>query len=527
MRENWGSRIGLILAMAGNAVGLGNFLRFPRQAALNGGGAFMIPYFVALLLLGIPIMWVEWAIGRFGGAHGHGTTPGMFARMWRHPLAKYLGALGIAIPLCFVMYYTYVEAWTLAYSVFSAAKYYWGIESFGEMSRFLAQFQGKGDYTEGVQFFSGVGTALLFYCITLGINLLVLSRGVAKGIERLAKVAMPTLFVFAVILVVRVVTLGTPDPTHPENSVAAGFAYIWNPDFSMLLNPTVWLAAAGQIFFTLSIGTGSIHTYASYVKKDDDIALTGLATSATNEFAEVILGGSIAIPVAVAFFGLAQTQQIAREGSFDLGFQAMPIIFQKMGALGPLYGTLWFGLLFFAGITSSVALAQPVMAFLQDEFRWSRPKATFFTGSLMAIGGLSCVFFLKHGFLDEMDFWAGTFGLVIFALAEVLIFAWAFGIEKGWKEITKGADLKVPKVFKFIIRYITPVYLLLMLAAWTAQDAVPILVFQKQPAGSAPYPAADVPYVLAARLLMLGTFVLFAVLVAVVWRQRHRKEGLV
>jgi len=526
-RENWGSRIGLILAMAGNAVGLGNFLRFPRQAALNGGGAFMIPYFVALLLLGIPLMWVEWAIGRFGGAHGHGTTPGMFARLWRHPLAKYLGALGIAIPLCFVMYYTYVEAWTLAYSVFSAVKYYWGADTFGEMTRFLAEFQGKADTSGGYQFFPGVGVALLFYCLALAINLLVLSQGVSKGIEKLAKIAMPALFLFAVVLVLRVVTLGTPDPAHPENSVAAGFAFIWNPDFSLLKSPTVWLAAAGQIFFTLSIGTGAIHTYASYLRKNDDIALTGLSTSATNEFAEVILGGSIAIPVSVAFFGLAETKLIAQQGSFDLGFQAMPIIFQKMGVLGPLYGTLWFLLLFFAGITSSVALAQPVMAFMQDEFRWSRKMAVFFTGSLMALGGLGCVFFLKHGFLDEMDFWAGTFGLVIFALAEVVIFAWVFGIEEGWKEITRGADIRVPKVFKYIIKYVTPLYLVLMLGAWTAQDAIPILRFAKQPASPQPYAPEDIPYVLAARLLMVSMVVLFVVLVGVIWRRRHRKEGLV
>lgn len=525
-RENWGSRIGLILAMAGNAVGLGNFLRFPRQAALNGGGAFMIPYFVALVLLGIPLMWVEWAIGRFGGAHGHGTTPGMFARMWRHPVAKYLGALGIAIPLCFVMYYSYVEAWTLAYAVFSAAKYYWGADTFAEMSRFLAEFQGKADLSQGALFFSGIGVALLAYLVALGLNLFVLSHGVSRGIEKLAKIAMPTLFLFSAVLVVRVITLGTPDPSRPENSVAAGFGFLWNPDFSALKNPTVWLAAAGQIFFTLSIGTGAIHTYASYVKKNDDIALTGLSTSATNEFAEVILGGSIAIPVSVAFFGLAETRLIAQQGSFDLGFQAMPLIFQKMGVLGPLYGTLWFLLLFFAGITSSVALAQPVMAFMQDEFRWSRKMAVFFTGTLMAIGGLGCVFFLKHGFLDEMDFWAGTFGLVIFALIEVIIFAWVFGIEEGWKEITRGADIKVPRLFKFIIKYITPVYLLVMLAAWTAEDALPILRFAKQPAEATPYPPENVPYVLAARLLMVGTAVLFVMLVGIIWRRRHQKEGL-
>lgn len=120
------------------------------------------------------------------------------------------------------------------------------------------------------------------------------------------------LFVFAFILLFRVLTIGTPDLTQPENSIMNGFAFIWNPDFSHISQSKTWLAAAGQIFFTLSIGTGSIITYASYLKKRDDIALTGLTTSITNEFAEVILGGSIAISVAVAFFGLAQTEQIAR-----------------------------------------------------------------------------------------------------------------------------------------------------------------------------------------------------------------------
>src|SRR5512135_3328287 len=112
IRDSWSSKLGIIMAVAGSAIGLGNFLRFPAKAASNGGGAFMIPYFVALLLLGIPLMWVEWAMGRYGGRYGHGTAPGTFARLWPHPVAKYLGALGIAIPLCIGIYYVYVEAWT-------------------------------------------------------------------------------------------------------------------------------------------------------------------------------------------------------------------------------------------------------------------------------------------------------------------------------------------------------------------------------------------------------------------------------
>ena len=149
-REHWSTRIGLILAIAGSAIGLGNFLRFPVQAASYGGGAFMIPYFVALILLGLPLMWVEWAMGRFGGA---------------------------------------------------------------------------------------------------------------------------------------------PDPAHPDRNVLNGLAFLWNPNFKELGNPGMWLAAAGQVFFTLSVGFGVIVTYASYLRKHDDIALSGLTTATTNEFSEVILGG--------------------------------------------------------------------------------------------------------------------------------------------------------------------------------------------------------------------------------------------
>ncbi|MGD8331725.1 MAG: sodium:calcium symporter, partial [Acidobacteriota bacterium] len=151
-QEKWATRVGLVLAMAGNAVGLGNFLRFPVQAAQNGGGTFMIPYFISFLLLGIPMMWVEWAIGRYGGGHGHSSTPGMLERLWNNPLAKYLGALGLFMPLTVMVYYTYVESWSLGYSLFSATGSYWGNDSFDATRAFLAGYQG----IEANQYFNGI-----------------------------------------------------------------------------------------------------------------------------------------------------------------------------------------------------------------------------------------------------------------------------------------------------------------------------------------------------------------------------------
>jgi SNF family Na+-dependent transporter len=489
-------------------VGLGNFLRFPVQAASNGGGAFMIPYFTAFLLLGIPLMWVEWAIGRHGGKYGHGSAPGMFDVMWKNKVAKYLGALGLFISMVILIYYCYIESWTLGYSAFSALKIYFDQTSFDGMKQFLTSYQGIGTSDH----FSSVWTSYIFMLITLGINFWILYRGLAKGIELLAKIAMPLLFLFAIILVGRIFTLGTPDPAHPDWNVMNGLAFIWNPDFSQLGNAKVWLAAAGQIFFTLSVGMGTIQAYASYLKEKDDIALSGLTTASTNEFAEVILGGSIAIPVAVAFFGLEQTQQIAAGGSFNLGFVSMPVIFTKI-PLGEVFGTLWFLLLFFAGITSSVAMAQPVIAFIKDEFGLSHGRATALVGIATLICIQPVVFFLQHGFLDEMDYWGGTFGLVVFALIETIIFAWIFGMDKGWKEIMSGADIKVPTVFKFIIKYITPIYLAIIMVVWFFQDALDILLLKNAS-------SENVPYIWGSRGLMILIGIVVLVMVALAWKRK-------
>jgi SNF family Na+-dependent transporter len=514
-RERWGTKIGLILAMAGNAIGLGNFLRFPVQAAQNGGGAFLIPYFIALLLLGIPLMWLEWGIGRYGGKYGHGSTPGMFEALWKNKLAKYFGVLGLILPFTILVYYTYIESWTFAFSFFSATDKFAGATTREAMGSFLTSYQG----ITNSQYFNGYTWAYTFFLMAFALNFFVLYKGISKGIEVLAKIAMPLLFIFAIILVIRVFTLGAPDPVnHPDWNVMNGLAFVWNPDFSQLSNAKTWLAAAGQIFFTLSLGMGSIHCYASYLKEKDDIALTGLSTSATNEFAEVVLGGSIAIPVAVAFFGLVEMQDIARSGSFNLGFQAMPVIFQKL-PIGEFFGSLWFALLFFAGITSSVAMAQPIIAFLEEEFKMSRHKAVITLGAVTFIATQPVIFFLQYGFLDEMDFWAGTFGLSVFALVEVILFAWIFGMDKAWEEINKGANIKIPKVFYFIIKYVTPLYLLFIFISWTYQQAIPQLFMEG-------VPEQNKPYILGARMMMLFFILVFITMIWYAWKKKEQKANI-
>src|SRR5690606_12388651 len=364
-------RIGLILAMAGNAVGLGNFLRFPQQAVENGGGTFMIPYFIAFILVGIPLVWIEWGVGRYGGERGHGSTPGMFQALWKHPVAKYLGVLGLFMPIVVLIYYCYIESWTLAWTFFSSTGQTQGLDQDG-MRAFFGSYVNLQNGTV-----HGFWVPFAFFFITIAVNFWVVSKGLTAGIERLAKIGMPILFLFAALLVIRVLTL---DP-RPEvvDGIATGrmvgpldgLNFMFNPDWSRITDPSVWLAATGQIFFTLSVGMGSLQAYASYLRRSDDLVLSGVATAATNESAEVILSGSLAIPAIVTFFGVSGALAIASGGGFDLGFIAMPLVFNQLPG-GPIVagvaGMMWFGLLFFAGITSSVAMATPSLSFVEENF---------------------------------------------------------------------------------------------------------------------------------------------------------------
>ena len=510
-RNTWGSRLGIIMAVAGSAVGLGNFLRFPAKVAANGGGAFMIPYLVALLLLGIPLMWIEWTLGRFGGGFEHGTAPGIFHSIrQKNRFIKYFGIIGIFGPLIIFIYYTFIESWTLAYSFFALTGKYSALTSQAEMKSFLTAFQGL----EQNQYFNGIGAAYLFFLITFALNIWVIYYGIRGGIERLCKWAMPLLFICGVVLMIRVITLGTPDPSKPTWNVYNGFGFLWNPDFAALKSAKVWLEAAGQIFFTLSVGIGVILTYASYLSKGDDVVLSGLTASATNEFAEVIIGGSIIIPAAFVFFGPQDIQVIAKSGTFNLGFVTMPLILNKL-PLAVIFSFLWFFLLFLAGITSSVSLAQPAVAFLEDEFNLDRKKAVRILCVVAFILCQPAIFFLKNGVVDELDFWGGTFFLVVFATIETILFAWVFGMENAWDEIHKGADMRVPKIYKFIIKYITPLFLFFILGMWLWQEWIPIIFMEK-------VSLQDRPFILGTRIGIILLFLILAILVKIAWRRKRK-----
>ncbi|MBU0605602.1 MAG: sodium:calcium symporter, partial [Candidatus Omnitrophica bacterium] len=403
------------------------------------------------------------------------------------------------------------ESWTLAFSFFAVFGKYTGATTEAGMQSFLRGFQGL----EKNQYFNSLVPAYTFFMITFLANIWVIYHGIKGGIERLCKIAMPLLLLCGIIVMARVFSLGAPDPSRPSWNLVNGLGFLWNPDLSALLSAKVWLAASGQILFTLSVGIGVILTYASYLSKGDDVVLSGLSAAGTNEFIEVIIGGSIIIPAAFVFFGPQSIQAIARGGAFNLGFVTMPLIFQKIAFAG-LFGGAWFLLLFLSGITSSISLAQPAIAFLEDEFNITRARAASIFGAVTFILCQPAIFLLGKGVVNELDFWGGTFCLVLFATVEIVLFAWVFGMEKAWQEIHHGADMRIPKAYKFIIKYITPLFLFAILGFWFYQDGIPTILMKNV----AP---SDRPFILGTRIFLVTIFVGLAVMVKMAWSRKRRR----
>jgi len=464
-KENWGSKLGVVLAVAGSAVGLGNFLRFPGQAVNNGGGAFMIPYIISFVLLGIPIAWCEWTMGRLGGRYGQNSAPGIMYALWRRAPAKVAGAMALLIPVVIYMYYVLLEAWCLDYCLEFAQGGF--AELFarastnvtGQVTEAQAVVDATGGHfaancglnDHGALFTGSRMLWLVLFCFL--VNFFIIYQGVTRGIETFCKWAMPALLFCAVIILGRVLTLP---------NITTGLGFMWNPQWDQLKNPQVWLAASGQIFFSLSVGFGLILCYSSYLRGNDDVVLTSLSASSTNEFCEVILGGMIVVPTAFLFLGAEN----AKGSTFGLGFVTVPAIMNFMPG-GSFFGAMWFGLLFLAAVTSSLSMLQPAIAFLEDGFGLKRRASVAILGLITAAGALPIMYFSKGALaLDHTDFWCNLM-MIIAATFQVLIFGWIIGAERGVEEMNRGADVRVPRFVAFVIRYITPTFLIAILVGWS------------------------------------------------------------
>jgi SNF family Na+-dependent transporter len=456
--ERWTTQLGVILAVAGSAVGLGNLVRFPGQVVANGGGAFMIPYFCAFVLLGIPIAWVEWTLARYGGERGRHSGVGVLGLVGGKAVGRYFGTLAVLIPLVIYMYYVLIEAWCLRYAwAYVVGGVDLGPNVGGRMQRAEELFaRTSGSDAHGALLAPDALAGIACWALVLALNLLLVHRGLSRGIEAFCRWALPLMALCALVVLARVLTLGTPDPTRPELNVLNGLGYLWNPDLSRLGDASIWLAAAGQIFFSLSVGFGIIINYASYLRRKDDVVLSALSACAINGVFEVSFGGLITVTAAFVFLGASG----ALGGTFALGFTSLPVVFTYLGAWGRPVGAAWFSLLFLAAITSSMSMLQPAKAFIQEALGSSSRQAVLLLTTLAAPGSFWVLYF-SDGLtaLDTLDFWIGTVAIFVLAGVEVVCFGWILGVDRGLREANQGSRLKIPAAFRFIIKYVAPLYL--------------------------------------------------------------------
>jgi SNF family Na+-dependent transporter len=483
-RENWTSQLGAVLAVTGSAVGLGNFLRFPGQAALYGGGSYMIAYLIAFVLIGVPLAWVEWGIGRYGGLHGYNSPPGVLRKFTNSNIGAYFGTLGVLMPMIIFMYYMIIEAWCLQYACeFLFHHNSGGVEAYKtHFENVTGQNQPNGYLLKNGIF----NTTLICLIVCFVVNFYLLYHGITKGIEKFCNWALPLLFICSIIIVIRVLTL--PVQINGQG-ILDGLGYIWNPaqpavyspiDGKLIVegktfieglsNSQTWLAAAGHVFFAMSIGMGLVITYASYTRRSDDIILSCGASCAANGFCESVIAALMIVPAAYVFLGPEFLNPDTLKSSFAIGFYTLPYVFELM-PFGRVCGFLFFGLLFLAAVTSSISMIQPSIALLEEGLHLKKTGSIAIV-TLICMSGSFFVFYFSNESkaLDTFDFVIANLLVFFLALFQAIAFGWWFGIDKGINELERGSRIKIPNVIKFVIKYITPTYLLVIGVAWCVQS---------------------------------------------------------
>ena len=430
-RATFSGRQAFIMAAIGSAVGLGNIWRFPYATYETGGGAFIIPYIVALLTAGIPLLFLDFAIG-----HRHrGGAPLSFRRLNKH--FETFGWWQVMVNVIIGVYYAVVLGWAAIYTYFSFAKT-WGDKP---ADFFIGEFLKAGDIANGLSFeFVGmvIGPLIAVWLIAL----VVLALGVEKGIAKSSSILMPVLVVMFLVLVVYALTLP---------GAAKGLDALFTPNWEKLAEPSVWIAAYGQIFFSLSICFGIMITYSSYLKKDSDLTGTGLVVGFANSSFEVLAG--IGVFAALGFMATASGQEVSEvaKGGIGLAFIAFPTIINE-APLGSVLGVLFFGSLTFAALTSFISVIEVIIAAIQDKLKLSRVAATFTVGLPMML--VSTVLFgTTTGLpvLDVMDKFVNYFGIVAVAFASLVAIVAKGKLSTLGHHINKTSSFKVGTVWRLCV----------------------------------------------------------------------------
>ncbi len=418
MRERW-SKFGLVLAGIGSAIGLGNIWRFSYIAGESGGGAFLIPYFIAIFFFAVPVMLIELSVGR----KYKGSVLTSLKNI--NPKLKYIGLVPLFITLFILSYYLVISGWTLAYFIFS--------------------FGGYVDFS----FFTQSYYPLFYFIGTLLVVTVLVSLGIKKGIERTCRYLLPLLFVFLLILLVKAITLpGAID----------GIKFYLMPNFSALSDSRIWILGFGQAFFSLSAGYGILLTYGSYMGKKDSVP-GSVVRIASADTLVALLSGLIIFPIVFSFgYNPAAGPELA--------FVTLPTIFSDM-SFGFIFGAIFFGLLFIAAITSAIAMLEVGVTSFIDEFRLSRLKSTALISLFLLFVGLPSalsysgydISLIGKPFLDGMDFIFGSLLIPVSVAIISIAVSWFLKPKKLLEEVNRNSKIKFSNTMVYLLRYVIPLIL--------------------------------------------------------------------
>jgi NSS family neurotransmitter:Na+ symporter len=439
-RDSWGTRAGFILAAVGSAVGLGNMWRFSYVAAEGGGAAFVLLYLLFVAVIGVPLMTSEFIVGRMSQQSPLVAVKRLGGEGWA-PLGWLFVFCGFGI----LSYYSVIAGWTMRYA-FDAVR--------------QAIPTDAGAYFQSVATgFPAIASHLLFMVITVAIVV----AGVKRGLERTALILMPVLFLLLVGLAAWAATL---------SDAGAGYGYYLRPQLGELLDPNVISLAAGQAFFSLSLGMGALMTYASYLRSEENLAREA-ATVALADFGVAFIAGLVIFPI-IFHFGLGTTIGLGGEISDNtVGtlFIALPTGLQSLGGFGNVVLAAFFIMLFFAALTSAISLLEVVVAAIIDGWGWRRKEAALVFGFLIALGGLPAAFNID--FLGAADTFVGNFLLIVGGFFTTILVGYRL-IGPADAELAKGFENPAARqIWAVFVRYLTPVLLLvvsyfMMPKAWQA-----------------------------------------------------------
>lgn len=441
-RENWSARSGFIIAAIGSAVGLGNIWRFPYVAYENGGGAFLVPYLVAIFAAGLPLLYLDYAVG-----HKFRKAPPLAYKKLMN--SESLGWWQVMVTLVIGIYYASVLSWAGSYMYYAIGQK-WGTDT---QAFFFNSYLQNG---EGLAL-GFVPTLFFGLVIVWAVVMFILYGGVRRGVELANKIFMPLLVVLFTILVIQAIRL--PGAT-------AGLNAFFTPNWEAMGNYKVWLAAFGHIFFSLSVGFGIMLTYASYLKRKTNMTGSGAVVALANSSFEILAGIGVFAALGFMAFSSGSTVEEVVSGGIGLAFIAFPKIISSMGAGGDLFGFLFFASLTVAGITSMVSILEVPISAFQDKLGWSRKKSVSIIAGGSAI--VSTLIFSTHSaitFVDIIDYFANNIGIVGGGLLSIILVSWFRRplLSQLQVHINQYASIKLGAGWNFLLTVVTPLSLLVAL----------------------------------------------------------------